>query len=742
MSVSTKKQSVSGPFTRLYRFVRHDKDKRLLYTLQEQLSGYLQNDAISEVERAYEVGAKAHAGQLRAAGDKYITHPLEVALLLAGLELDSDIIVAAILHDTLEDTALLKENLVELFGNDVANLVDGVSKADKVEAKSKMDAEIENIHRLFLAMIGDRRVGLIKLADRLHNMRTLNAFNTDKRKRIAKQTLEIYVPLARVIGMFNWHRELEDLCFKYLHPNRYEIIGKAVKQGMGIHSKRINKEVKAMQKVLDEWEIEATISGREKNLYALYKKMKLKNNRLSQVQDVFACRIIVKRKRDCYLALGAIHNHYKPISGEFADYIAIPKMNGYQSLHTTVYGDFSRSLEVQIRTEKMHTAAEYGIASHLRYKASVGSLPEDGLIPGSDWFLDLPKILNEDDSPSEVLEKIKRSLYQEEVYVLTPKGDVKRLPKGSTVVDFAYSIHTKLGDAARSAVINGEPASLHAILSNSDSVEIKRVNNKNAKPDAAWLKFAVSGKARTAIRNSIKETSRRDREKMGEKQLKLAIRNRKVRVRDVTQKMKNTLIKNLEFASWEDLLNAIAMGERNPEIVAKQLFNQDQMTGDNSTPLAIFGTEGLAVAYATCCNPIPNEPIVGLSLPKRGFIVHAENCNKLSRYNYEPDRWHKLHWAKFPKGVFSVPIRAEIINKPGVMGIVSTLMGEMNANIDKIKGDTVVGGSTRVDFIIEVNNGAHLNKVLKVLQEDAHVERVARLTAVPPKLLEENYYAS
>ncbi len=722
------KTSNSKPFTRFYRFVRHPEEKRQLLELYESLSGYLDDAAIAEVGHAYEVGAAAHEGQHRIAGEKYINHPLAVARLLAELELASSIIVAAILHDTLEDTQLSKLDLADQFGSEVANLVEGVSKVDNVETMTRQQAEVENIRRMILAMSSDGRVILIKLADRLHNMRTLEALRSDKQRRIARQTMDIYVPIADLVGMFNWRRELEDLCFKYLYPNRYRVIRRAVKQGLGSSNDLITRQIKSMRKLFKAWDIEASVFGREKNLYALYRKMKRKNNRLALVQDVFGFRVIVSSLADCYKALGAIHSRYKPISSEFTDYIAIPKMNGYQSLHTTVYGEFGRTLEIQIRTEQMNDAAETGIASHMQYKdAERISTKRSNKIPGSEWLVDLLKMLDADDSPSEALDKIKLSLYPDEVYVFTPDSEIKRLPKGSTVIDFAYAVHSKVGDDANSALINGEPVPLHALLSNGDCVEIIRRKKMNSIPDAAWLDFAVTGKARTSIRDSIKKTSRMQREKVGDKLLKLALKALKFKFRDISQTMKDELMREFGSVSWEDVLDDIGSGRRNASMVARQLISAEHHSQNLEVPsLAVYGTEGLAITYAKCCNPIPNEAIVGLFTRGRGIVIHAEECINVARSNYAPSLWSKVHWADSPQGVFSVPLRLDTDDRKGMLAKVSSIIATQEANISDCKMTPRGKDIVTMDFTIEVLHGAHLARIMKQLKREAAVHRVSR----------------
>lgn len=661
------------------------------------------------------------------AGGKYITHPLAVALLLAELRLGAAIIVAAILHDTLEDTNLSRQDLREQFGEDIAKLVENVSRVDRLDNlrfASKEHAEVENMRRMILAMSEDRRVVLIKLADRLHNMSTLGALSRKKQKRIAQQTLDFYVPISHLAGMFEWRRQLEDYCFKYLHPWRYAIIDKAVKQGVEDSRKLIKKQIKALKSLLKDWGVKADITGREKNRYALYNKMKRRGHDLSRVQDVFAFRVIVETLSECYVALGAVHTHFKPITGEFTDYIAIPKLNGYQSLHTTVFGEFGRTLEIQIRTKEMHLNAETGIASHLSYKEAEDAPVDSSSALNTELLIDLVKMLAEEDDPSETLKRLKASatLFPDEVYVFTPKGDIKRFPKGATVIDFAYSIHSEVGDSAVAAQINGNPAPLHAVLSNGDSVNIKK-SKKHKHPSAALLHFAVTAKARNLMRDSIKKQSRFVREDMGKRLLDAALDGMNVKKKKITAEMKQDLVKRLDAESWQHLLAEIGSGKRIAAIVASQLLGQKKgaSSGGNESSLAIYGTEGEAVTYATCCNPIPNQDIVGFVESKGGIIVHNAECTKIQRFSYSPERWTKMHWADSPHGVFLVPIRLETVDRKGVLARASTIIAEKQANIKDCKLVPGDSETVAIEFLIEVGNSVHLDEIKKQLKNESFV---------------------
>ncbi len=695
-------------------------------SLVKALSGYLSEPQIDKVHRAYAIGAAAHEGQRRLEGEKYINHPLAVAGLLAELKLDSSTIIAAILHDTLEDTHLTKSEMVAEFGVEVAELVDSVSKIDKLKFDSPQHAEAENLRRMFLASASDLRVILIKMADRLHNLDSLHVHRVEKRQRIVDETRDIYIPIANLLGMGNWQRKMQELCFKALNPQRYKVIHKAVRTDLKQSvDQTIKKHTTTIRKLLEESGIEGEVMGRFKETSAIHEKMRKKGNSLRMVPDLFAFRIIVKTVDDCYRALGLIHNLYKPISAEFNDYIAIPKMNGYQSLHTTVHGNFGRAIEVQIRTAEMHKVAESGIASHLSYKTGSASA-DDTLLPGVKWLNEVIKSLEEHESPAEYLENLKLKLFPDYVYVFTPKGDIKRLKKGSTVIDYAYSIHSAVGNGAKSAKIDDHPVAFHTVLKNGDRVEITK--SRFSRPDPAWLNFAVTGDARTAIRRALKEVSGKELVKMGDRIFRGMLKKYKIKQSAVTDEMKEELADRLGSESWSDILREIGTGERFAAAVIGQIFPATFLNSNSksSEVISIQGTEGLGVQYAKCCNPIPKEPIVGVFNRGRGIVIHTQDCPNVRQSKLSPEFWQKLNWAKKPKGRYRVTLLVSCQNETGLLAEVSSRISHHGADITRCITRTSKRDAA-LEYDIEVQDAEHLDAITQNIMRHNLVNDVERV---------------
>ncbi|HBP85567.1 MAG TPA: guanosine-3',5'-bis(diphosphate) 3'-diphosphatase, partial [Gammaproteobacteria bacterium] len=583
------------------RPAKSSKGRLLISDLLEVVEQYLDPEEIKAVYDAYLFGAEAHEGQTRRSGEAYIFHPLSVAAILSDIRLDSRSIIAALLHDVIEDTPTAKEELATRFGKDVAQLVDGVSKIDQIDFESREHAEAENLRKMLLAMAKDIRVILIKLADRLHNMRTLDALKPEKRKRIAAQTLDIFAPIANRLGMRTWTQELEDLSFLHLYPKRYDAIHKELGKRRGNHRAIIQKTVTKFEAELSEAGIEGSVEGREKNIYSVYRKMRSRRVPMSEMRDIFAIRVIVRSVDDCYRVLGVIHNTYKPVPGKFKDYIAIPKANGYQSLHTLLFGTFGQSIEVQIRTTEMHRIAESGVASHWQYKT--GEKRSGSQTPAHHWLLDLLNTQDQAGNPSEFLEHLKIDLYPDEVYVFTPHGDIKKLPKGSSALDFAYSVHSDVGNHCIGARINNEPVPLHQPVVNGDHVEI--LTARSAVPTPLWLNYVVTAKARAAIRDFLKHQHQEDAGKLGRQLLERALKTVGLTTRLRTDQ-KIQLLKHIGLEDWNELLTDIGMGRRLPMVVARQLLPESKGADSaKSEPLPIRGVEGMSVSYARCCRPIP-----------------------------------------------------------------------------------------------------------------------------------------
>ena len=695
-------------------------------SLVKSLNSYLTESQIDKVHRAYAIGAAAHDGQRRLEGEKYINHPLAVAALLAELKLDSSTIIAAILHDTLEDTHLTKSEMADEFGAEVAELVDSVSKIDKLKFDSPQHAEAENLRRMFLASASDLRVILIKMADRLHNLDSLHVHRVEKRQRIVNETRDIYIPIANLLGMGNWQRKMQELCFKALHPQRYKVIHKAVRTDLKQSVEQtIKKHTATIRKLLEDNAIAGEVMGRFKETSAIHEKMRKKGNSLRMIPDLFAFRIIVKSVDDCYRVLGLIHNLYKPISTEFNDYIAIPKMNGYQSLHTTVHGNFGRAIEVQIRTEEMHKIAESGIASHLSYKTGSASA-DDTLLPGVKWLNEVIKSLEEHESPAEYLENLKLKLFPDYVYVFTPRGDIKRLKKGATVIDYAYSIHSAVGNGAKSAKIDDHPVAFHTVLKNGDRVEITK--SRFSRPDPAWLNFAVTSDARTAIRRALKEVSSKELVKMGDRIFKSMLKKYKIKQSAVTDDMKEELANRLGVDSWSDILREIGTGERFAAAVIGQIFPATFLKSDtkSSEVISIQGTEGLGVQYAKCCNPIPREPIVGVFNRGRGIVVHTQDCLNARQSKLSPEFWQKLNWAKKPKGQYRVTLLVSCQNETGLLAEVSSRISHHGADITRCITRTSKRDAA-LEYEIEVQDVEHLDSITQNILRHSLVNRVERV---------------
>ncbi len=699
--------------------------------LCDLLKAYLDDQAVTEVYRAYLFGAQAHDGQRRRSGEPYIHHPVAVAEILAELRLDSRSIIAALLHDVLEDTPTGKDDIAREFGEDVANMVDGVTKIGQIEFDSKEHAEAENFRKMLLAMAQDIRVILIKLADRIHNTRTLEALPPPKRKVIAKQTMDIYAPIANRLGLYQWSRELEDLSFQHLYPLRYRAIAKAIKRREGNRKAVVKKLQAAIERELENSRVDAQVLGRRKNVYSIYRKMLRKRKSLDELHDIYGFRVIVKTVDDCYRALGVIHNLYKPIPGRFTDYIAIPKANGYQSLHTVVFGAFGEALEVQIRTEDMNRIAEAGVAAHWIYKSQVTSSVKPQQL-ARQWLLDLLDTQKQTGNPGEFLEHLKMDLFPDEVYVFTPKGDIKKLPRGATALDFAYAVHTDVGNHCAGARVNRELVSLPTVLENGDHVEI--IISDNARPTAMWLNYTATSRARATIRHYLKKQRREEAIKLGKRLLDRAIKTRRFGRARLTEQQKQGLLDGLGVATWEDLLEDIGLGKRLPAMVAKQLLpptthygvEQPPQNYVADEPLAIHGAEGMLITYARCCHPIPGDTIVGFFTAGRGVVVHTSDCPNTGEYRKQPDKWIHVGWADGVRGDFSVNLRVDVENKRGVLASIASAIAEQQSNIKNVNVEDKDGRFSAIRFTIEVKDRNHLAGIMRRIRRESPVVKVLR----------------
>lgn len=697
-------------------------------SLVRQLEIYLKHDDVTQIEAAFQFSKAAHEGQFRKSGEPYIFHPVAVATILAEWHLDPQALMAALLHDVVEDTPTTKSEIGEKFGKAVAELVDGVSKLDKIEFKTEEHAQAENFRKMLLAMAQDVRVILIKLADRLHNMRTLEAMSPEKRKRIAGETLEIYAPIANRLGLNNIYRELEDLSFQHLYPNRYSVLAKAVKAARGNRREVVSKVQDAIGQRLREVGIEATVTGREKHLYSIYRKMQEKNLAFSEVFDIYGFRVIVQDVPACYLALGILHSLYKPIPGKFKDYIAIPKANGYQSLHSTLFGPFGTPIEVQIRTVDMHKIGEAGVASHWLYKSSDASLNEVQQ-KTHQWLQSLLEIQSESGDSAEFLEHIKVDLFPDEVYVFTPKSMIMALPRGATAVDFAYAVHTDVGNRCVAAKINHELMPLRTELRNGDQVEI--ITAAHAKPNPAWLSYVVTGKARSHIRHFLKTMQYEESTALGESLLNRAIRALQADPDAIDEAQWEKVIRESGSKSRQEILADVGLGKRLAVVIARQLLAESEtqpIERKQLGTLTIRGSEGMAVQFAKCCRPIPGDPIIGLIKKGQGLLVHTHDCPSIAQYRTDPDKWLDVEWDPETKKLFDVNIKLVVANQRGVLAQVAAEIAGDGSNIGRISMEEEDGSAyTTIHFTIQVENRMHLAKVMRSLRKIPEVVRISRV---------------
>ncbi len=699
----------------------------LIGDLCELLETYLPDTEVADIYRAYLFGAAAHEGQTRKSGEPYIYHPIEVANILAGMHLDSRSIIAAILHDTIEDTETAKAQIASEFGENVAELVDGVSKISQIEFQDKEEEQAENFRKMMLAMSRDIRVIIIKMADRLHNMRTIDALPLHKRRVIARETLDIYAPIANRLGVRQWATELEDLSFSVLHPMRYRVLAKAMGKRHGNRKAIVERINEAIVKQLKQEGVDGEVSGREKNVYSVYRKMWEKGVSFENVHDLYGFRIIVDRVDTCYRVLGIIHNLYKPIPGRFKDYIAIPKTNGYQSLHTVVFGPYSVSIEVQIRARDMHHVAEVGVAAHWLYKSGEDS-SDRAHETALQWLKNLLEIQQKAGNPREFLEHLKVDLFPDEVYVFTPGGEIKKLPRGATAIDFAYDVHTDVGNHAVGARVNHRLVPLRSELRNGDHVEI--LTSDWSRPNPTWLDHVLTGKARANIRSFLKNQQHHEAVAFGERLLDRALQSSGADMESLSEQQKQALLDVLKLGSWDSLLSEIGLGNRQAPIVARQLLpeggDDPQESKDGAPAVAITGTEGVVVNFARCCRPIPGDPVLGFLTAGRGIVVHIQDCPNLAEYRKQPERWIDINWDSNPEGVYPVNLRIESTNQRGVLANVAATISQHEANIDTVSFDDRDGSFTVMHFTIEVRNRTHLAQIIRSIRRKEAIVRVNR----------------
>jgi RelA/SpoT family (p)ppGpp synthetase len=707
-----------------------DKPRYLISDLCADLDGYLPPEQVSEVYRAYLYGADAHAGQQRQSGEPYIYHPIAVARILAELRMDHKCLIAAILHDVLEDTGKPKDELAALFDDEVAELVDGVSKLTQIDFPSRAEAQAANFRKMMLAMTRDIRVILIKLADRLHNMRTLGVMAPEKRRRISRETLEIYAPIANRLGINSLRLDLEDLGFRHLWPWRYHVLEAAVR-GARQHQRELVANVEtAVRRRLQQEGIDAEVSGREKHLFSIYRKMLEQAKSFKELVDVFAFRVIVERVDDCYRVLGQVHNLYKPVPGKFKDYIAIPKSNGYQSLHTVLVGPQGAPIEVQIRTRDMHRIADAGIAAHWLYKNAAEGAGAKAL--ADDWLQNLLEMQRDSGDSQEFLEHVKIDLFPDEVYVFTPKGRILVLPKGATVVDFAYAIHSDVGNTCVAARIDRRLSPLRTVLRSGQTVEI--INAPGAKPNASWLNFVVTGKARANVRSYLKNLQTQEAEALGRRMLNAELARFGQDVDSVGESVIAVYAREVHLDTPAALFAEIGLGNRLPLLVARRLVGVDGTGAQTEVPeegsprrLAIRGTEGMVVNLARCCRPIPGDAITGLFSPGKGIVVHRCECRNLGEFQSKRDKWLEVEWADDPKAEFQTEIRVEVGNRRGALATIAAAIAEQGSNIEYVNSREKDGMTSTLDFTINVHSRAHLATIMRRLRQIPLVVRITRL---------------
>ncbi|MCW8917283.1 MAG: bifunctional GTP diphosphokinase/guanosine-3',5'-bis pyrophosphate 3'-pyrophosphohydrolase [Gammaproteobacteria bacterium] len=702
----------------------------LISDLCAMLDDYLEPEQVQEVYQAYLFGAEAHEGQRRLSGEPYIYHPLAVAKILAGMRLDHKTIAAAILHDVIEDTDTAREHLAAQFGEEITALVDGVSKLSHIEFETKAQAQAENFRKMMLAMVKDIRVILIKLADRLHNMRTLGVMRPEKKRRIARETLEIYVPIATRLGLNRLRLELEDLGFAAYYPRRSRVIEEALKKARGNRREIVQKIEAAIDGRLRQEGLAGEVSGREKHLYSIYRKMQQKHLGFADVTDVFAFRIVVDRVDTCYRVLGAIHNLYKPIPGKFKDYIAIPKANGYQSLHTALLTPYGFPIEVQIRTLDMDKVAESGIASHWLYKSGdvSGGISHER---AREWLRGLLEMQQNAGDSQEFLENVKVDLFPDEVYVFTPRGEIMELPRGATAVDFAYAVHSDVGNSCVAAKINRRLAPLHTELRNGQSVEI--ITSPGAQPNPSWLNFVFTGKARATIRNFLKNLQHDESITLGRRLLEKALSELTLKCDDIQEERWQALLQELGFGDRDALLEQIGLGNRMAPLVARALLPKEagevpstSASESGSRPLSIKGTEGTVVQYAKCCRPIPGDPILGFLTSGRGIVIHTQHCKNVTEFRKHPEKWIDVQWEEGVEGEFPVELRVDVTNQRGVLATVAAAIAETRANIDNISLDERDGRNTTINLTIAVTGRVHLARILRHLRTIDQVMKISR----------------
>lgn len=705
-------------------FIQESEPKLTIDDLCFATSNYLESNQVESIRRAYHFAEQCHEGQTRRSGERYITHPLAVAHVLAMMHMDYECIMAGLLHDVIEDTEMSKRDVIAEFGEPVAELVEGVTKLAQAAFETRQHAQAENLRKMLLAMSRDIRVIIVKLADRLHNMRTLGHLRPEKRRRIANETLEIYAPIAQRLGMNLMRCELEDLGFHVLYPIRYRVLADAVRKARGNRKEIVSQITASILNRMEQEGLSADIQGREKNLYSIYKKMVSKQLSFSEVMDVYAFRIIVDDVDACYRMLGVVHNLYKPVQGKFKDYIAIPKANGYQSLHTVLFGPFGVPIEVQIRSRDMDQLAEAGVAAHWLYKTGEGAGNTLAHRKARQWLQGILEMQKGSGDSMEFLENLRIDLFPDEIYVSTPKGEILTLPRGSTAVDFAYAVHSDVGNSCVAARVGRHLVPLSSQLETGQSVEI--ITSPTSHPNPAWLNFVVTPKARTNIRNYLKHLQGEEAIQLGLRLLNKHLTAFSAALENVPTKRINALVKEYELENFDELLTELGLGNISALLVAQKLL-QEETPDKEPQALLIAGTEGMVVNFARCCHPIPGDPIHGFVSAGRGIIIHQRSCKNTTHLREQNEKWLDVAWAKEIHRDFPVDLLMHLRNQRGALATIASVISEAESNIDNVIVDERDGGYTHLRLTIEVTNRQHLARIIRRLRQLEMVERINRI---------------
>ena len=696
--------------------------------LSKKLLDYLDPKKVKQVNKAYDFACEAHSGQYRSSGDPYVTHPIAVASILGSFRMDEDSLSAAMLHDVMEDSGIPKSVIEKKFNKEVANLVDGVSKLNTLTITSKTESQAENLQKMVLAMSKDIRVIVVKLADRLHNMRTLLYLDREKQLRIAKETLEIYAPIAHRIGMNNLYRELEDLAFKTIYPKRYERLISAVKKNRGGQKRLLNKIQKEMSDRLLKEGIASIVEGREKHIYSIYRKMKERRRSFEEIMDVYAIKIVVDTAENCYRTLGHIHSLYKPVRGRFKDYIAIPKSNGYQSIHTGVIALKGIPVEIQIKTQHMNDMAENGIASHWLYRSGDGS-DSTPQIRARRWVAGLLEMRENYETTEEFIDSVKTDIFPDEIYVFTPQGEVIEMSGGSTAIDFAYAVHTDIGHHCRACRINKKLAPLSVPLESGQTIEILR--DKVPQTSPAWLNFATTTKARHSIRNYLGNLKSSEARKFGKKLLEQSLESLDIELKNIDKDKLRGALDSIGGRSLNRILKEIGLGIRVANVVAQQIsgfVNQDNEFKTNTiVPLEITGSEGLVVNYAPCCKPIPGDSVMGHFTADRGLVVHQERCKNILSFRKNPEQCFPVNWGESAGKFFTAQIKIMANDEPGLLANIAAAITETITNIGSIQTTNLNSGMHDFVLDLDVSDRLHLSKIIKKLKALKSIVSVTRV---------------